>query len=341
MHATTKKMGVICGAILISGLPLLPQAVPPGSQSTQPGLGDHSTTESDSSIRTTYVLGPQDQIVIHAMNVPDISEKPLRLDLNGEITIPMVGRIQAAGLTTEQFEAELTKHLKVYLEEPDVAVTVMEFHSQPVSVIGAVGTPGVHQLEGRKTLIEILSMAGGVRLDAGPSMRITRQLDWGRIPLPGAADDPTGKFSIAEIDLKPLMAAKSPEKNIVVRPHDVISVPIAEIVYVIGDVGKVGPLTLNDGHSISVLQAVSSSGGVLRTAATGNSKILRPIAGSTKWSEHPVNIKKILEGKADDQTLLAGDILFVPSSSGKKAAMRVLEAAIQSGTLAATYGVVR
>jgi len=334
-------MGIICVAILTSGLPVLSQVVPPGSQTSQPALRDHATAESDSSSRTTYVLGPQDQILIHAINVPDISEKALRLGLNGEITIPMVGRIQAAGLTTEQFEAELTKHLKIYLEEPDVAVTVMEFHSQPVSVIGAVGTPGVHQLEGRKNLIEILSMAGGVRLDAGPSIRITRQLDWGRIPLPGAADDPTGKFSIAEIDLKPLMAAKSPEKNIVIRPHDVISVPIAEIVYVIGDVGKVGPLTLNDGHSISVLQAVSSSGGVLRTAASGNSKILRPIAGSTKWSEVPVNIKKILEGKANDQTLLAGDILFVPSSSGKRAAMRALEAAIQTGTLAATYGVVR
>ena len=341
MFAASKRISLICGAILVSGLPLLSQAVPPGSQSTQTALRELATAESDSSIRTTYVLGPQDQIVIHAPNAPDISEKPLRVGLNGEITIPMVGRIQAAGLTTEQFEAELTKHLKVYLEEPDVAVTVMEFHSQPVSVIGAVGTPGVHQLEGRKTLVEILSMAGGVRLDAGPSIRITRQLEWGRIPLPGAADDPTGKFSIAEIDLKPLMAAKTPEKNIVVRPHDVISIPLAEIVYVIGDVVKVGPVTLNDGHSISLLQAVSSSGGILRTAASGNSKILRPIAGGTKWSELPVNIKKILEGKADDQTLLAGDVLFVPSSTGKRVAARVLEAAIQTGTLAATYGAVR
>jgi polysaccharide export outer membrane protein len=312
--------------ILFSGLHLLSQSQP---------------AQNDKEVRSSYILGAEDQIVIHAVDVPDISDKPMRLDLSGDIKIPMVGRIHAGGLTSEQLEAELTKRLAVYLEKPDVAVTIAEFHSQPVSVIGEVNTPGVQQIEGRKTLIEILSQAGGLNANAGPNITITRRIEWGRIPLSDSRDDPTGRFSIAAIELKPLINAKTPEKNIVIRPYDVISVPRAETVYVIGEVGKVGPLTLNERHTISVLQAISSSGGVLRTAAPAKAKILRPVAGSPTWAEFPVDIKKILKGQAKDQTLVAGDILFVPDSAGKRAGLRALESAIQAGTMVATYGVVR
>lgn len=315
--------------LLISGLLLVSQSI------TQP------SNQKASDIRSTYVLGPEDQIVIHAVDLPDISDKPIRLGLNGDVKLPMIGRVTAAGMTTEQLEAELTKRLKVYLEEPDVSVSIAEFHSQPVSVIGDVNSPGVHQIEGRKTLIEILSLAGGLRPDAGPSVKITRRIEWGRIPLADAKDDPTGKFSVAEVELKPLIEARTPEKNITIRPYDVLSVPHAETVYVIGDVGKVGPLLLNESHSISVLQAISSSGGILRTASAGDAKILRPVGGGPKWDEFPVDIKKILKGQAKDQKLMAGDILFVPSSTGKRAALRAVEAAVQAGTMAATYGVVR
>jgi polysaccharide biosynthesis/export protein len=324
----SRTIRLLAGVLLISGVPLMSQSAA-------------QMTQSNQDVRTSYILGAEDQIVIRALDVPDISDKPLRLDLSGDIKIPMVGRIHAGGLTSEQLEAELTKRLSVYLEKPDVAVTIAEFHSQPVSVIGEVNTPGVHQIEGRKTLVEILSQAGGLSANAGPSITITRRIEWGRIPVADAKDDPTGKFSVAEIELKPLINAKSPEKNIVIRPYDVISVPRAETVYVIGEVGKVGPLTLNERHTISVLQAISSSGGVLRTAATGNAKILRPVAGSPTWAEFPVDIKKILKGQAKDQTLVAGDILFVPDSTGKRVGLRALEAAIQMGTIVGTYGTLR
>jgi|SRR5579862_2803649 len=341
MLRITTKIRVIGAALVLSGLPLLSQTEPRPASRIEGAASAPAAIEKESDIRTSYILGPDDQIVIRAINVPDMTEKPMRVGLNGEITIPMVGHIRAAGLTTQQFEAELVKRLKVYLEEPDVAVTIAEFRSQPVSIIGEVGTPGVHQLEGRKTLVEILSTAGGLRAEAGPSIRISRQIEQGRIPLPGATDDPTGRFSVAEVEIKPLMAATSPEKNIVILPHDVISIPRAEAVFVMGDVGKMGPILLSEGHSISVLRAVSSSGGLLRTAAPNNAKILRPIPGSTKWSERPVDIKKILKGQAEDQTLLAGDILFVPDSISKRVTARTIEAMIQVATLAGTYSVIR
>jgi polysaccharide export outer membrane protein len=289
--------------------------------------------------RITYLLGPDDTVTIHAQNAPDLSEKPFRVDAAGEIKLPMIGRIHAGGLTTEQLEAEIVTRLKVYLVEPEVTVGITEFRSQPVSIVGAVAAPGVHQLEGQKTLVEILAIAGGLRPDAGPTVMITRRIEFGRIPVPGAVDDPTHQFSIAEVKLKSVMEGKNPEYNIAIRPHDVISVPHAEVVYVIGEVNHAGALPLNEGDSLSVLEAVSSSGGMLHTAAISHARILRPVPGEQKRTELVVDLKKIMAGQSADIPLLAGDVLVVPGSTGKHAVYRALEAAVTAGTFIASYGV--
>src|SRR5437899_8346070 len=140
------------------------------------------------SDRSVYALGTDDQISIRALNMPDISDKPLRIDADGYIKLPMIGRVKAAGLTLPRLESDLVERLKVYLENPDVVVAVTEFHSQPVSIVGEVRTPGVHQIQGSKTLIEILALAGGLHPEAGPIVRITRRLEYSRIPLPRATD---------------------------------------------------------------------------------------------------------------------------------------------------------
>jgi polysaccharide export outer membrane protein len=170
-------------------------------------------------------------------------------------------------------------------------------------------------------------------------VKITRRLEYGRIPLPGAVDDPTHQFSIAEVQLKSVLEAKNPEYNILIRPHDVISVPRAEMVYVIGEVGHAGALPLSEGDSLSVLEAVSSSGGMLRTAAVSHARILRPVPGQQKRSEVVVDFKKIMAGQSADIPLLAGDVLVVPGSTGKHAVYRALEAAVTAGTFIASYGV--
>jgi polysaccharide export outer membrane protein len=300
-----------------------------------------ATTSAGVPAGAAYVLGAGDQIVIHAVDVPDVSDKPQKLDQNGDIRLPMMGRIHAAGLTVEQLESELVTRLKVYLEAPDVSVTVTESHGEMVSVIGAVTTPGMKPLEGGKTLVEVLSAAGGMTQDAAPTLRIARKLTQGRIPLAEAADDPTGTFSIVELDARALLEGRAPDKNIVVRPNDVISVPRADVVYVIGEVGKPGPVSLLGGHSISVLEAVSTSGGTLRTAAPSRVRILRRVEGQETRSEVQVDLQKIMNGKANDLALAAGDILVIPDSSGKRVTTRAIEAAIQMGTMIGTYGIVR
>lgn len=277
-----------------------------------------------------YVLGPDDQIVIHALEGLDLAGKPVLIGTNGNITLPLIGRIKAAGLTVEQLETELASRLKAYVQEPQISVTVTEFRSQPVSVFGAVTTPGVVQLRGRKTLYEVLSMAGGPRETAGSTISIIRLLENGPIPLPGAGPDPTGRYSSAELEMQEILGGRNPAANIEIKPHDVISVSQgnARMIYVVGDVQRAGAFNLGSQRTVSVLSALSLAGGFGRTAKPEKARIFRPAPDRQKHEEIAVNIKQILAGKAEDIGLRPEDVLVVPTSSRKTFT------AVVTGTLA-------
>jgi len=132
--------------------------------------------------------------------------------------------------------------------------------------------------------------------------------------------------------LKDLLAATNPPENILIRPHDVITVPSAEMIYVIGAVRKAGAFVLNEQETPSVLQALSMAEGLGSTPAPQRSKVLRQAAGSSQRDEIPIDLNRIIEGKAPDLLLQANDILFVPTSTGKQAALRAVEAVITTGT---------
>lgn len=309
----------------VSSTAVAPSPISVGKGTTAPG---------------NYILGPGDEIVIRATNAPDISDKPTRLDQNGVLNMPMIGRVHAGGLTVEQLEGELVRRLGVILVSPEVAVTVTDYKSQPISIFGEVMTPGVHQLEEGQRLVEILAQAGGVKDDAGPTVRITRRLENGRIPLPGAADDASGQFSVADVQIKPLVAAKTPEKDIPLKPFDIISIPKADFVFIAGDVPKAGGIPLTDGRTISLTEAISVSGGISKTSAPQKAKILRVVEGTPKHDQIPVDVAKIMNGKAEDIQLQAGDVLLIPGSAAKAASTRAVEAAVQAGTMILTYGII-
>jgi len=289
-------------------------------------------TKCGSQVRSTYLLGPDDQLEISGPELSEVGNKPVRIDGDGDIQAPLVGRVHVSGLTAQQTEQELNKVLTKYIRDPQAVVSVAEVRSQPVSILGAVNTPGVHQVQGHKTLLEMLALAGGIRPDAGYSVRITRQLEWGCIPLPKAELDPSGRFSVAELNLKRIMEAKNPEENIQIFPHDVISVPKAEMVYVIGEVRRSGGFVLGEHQSISVLQALSLAEGLNGTADARHARILRLKRDADQREEQVVDVRDVLNGKKPDIALRGDDILFVPGSTGKKAALRAIEAAIQTGT---------
>lgn len=284
-------------------------------------------------VASAYILGPEDEITIRGVGLDEITNVPVQVDPSGYIRLPLIGQMRVSGMTVAEAQTALTERLKQYVLEPDISVSVTQFRSQPVSVLGAVRTPGVYQLHGRKTLLEVLSLAGGLdRETAGSSIRIARKLEVGRIPLASARDDSSGDFSVAEVSLKQILDAASPADNITLLPGDVVTVPRADLVYVVGQVNRAGGFVLNERKSMTVLQALSLAGGLDRGASPKNARILRSAPGSADRKEIAVDLKRILDGSGPDVQLEREDILFVPESVPKKAALRAVEAAIQLGT---------
>jgi polysaccharide export outer membrane protein len=295
-------------------------------------MGDQHPPLQTQEDLSHYVLGPDDQIRIWALGIEELSDKPARIDPSGDIDLPITGKLHASGLTMDQLKEKLVAQFSKEVNTPRVSIEIVDFGSQPVSVTGAVNHPGVHQLRGHKTLLEVVSMAEGFRQDAGPRIHISRQIGYGTIPLPTAKMDPTGQFSVANLPVKELLSGANPAGNIQILPHDTITVPWAESVYVMGDVRKPGEVALKDNVSISVLQALASAEGCGPASSPQQAKIVRPVPGTPERKEIPVNLTRIQAGKDEDIAMQPNDILIVPPSGSKRAAARAVEAAIQTAT---------
>jgi len=320
----------LMGALLLTGALLVAQQSP----STKAAEGGGRPV-----VQPVYRLGPGDAFTVSALHAVELSNKAFRVEAGGFTEFPMIGRLRVEGLTINELSAELTKQLKKYYIDPQVSISLTEVRSQPVSVVGAVNTAGIQQLDGRKTLVEVISQAGGLRNDAGPTIRVTRSLKWGRIALPGAQDDASGQFSIADISAQRLLDSRDPAENIVMSPNDIVSVPKADIVYILGEVKKPGGFVLSARSDISVLEALALADGLQPRASAKGCTILRAAAGPGLLRvEEAVNVKSLMTGKAAEVKLRPNDILIVPGSASKNATLRGLEAAIQIGTGVAIFG---
>src|SRR5437868_2059804 len=229
---------------------------PEQSDSSAPAQG------TDKSVKPsmTYILGPADQIDIWALGAEELSGKPLRIDAAGYVDVPTVGPVKAGGLTLEQLKAELIVRLKSQLKNPQVSVSIVSYGSEPVSVIGAVNKPGVYQLEGPRTLLEVLSLAGGVSNDAGSTVRVVRK----REPDPQNTSSTVGaeQASVTTFNLQSIVEGDDTTGNILIRPNDVISVSRAKVVYVAGSVHKPGGFPLGERDQLSIIQLMSLAEGL-------------------------------------------------------------------------------
>jgi len=290
------------------------------------------------STSSDYLLGPGDQFSI---TVPDLDTeyalKTFRIDTSGDVTVPLAGRVHAAGLSTNGLEDELTRRLSRVLKNPDVSVTLATFGSKSVSILGAVNTPGLRQIETGKSLFDVLALAGGLRPDAGYVIHITRELQFGKLPLPNARIDAAGNHSIASVRVKSIMNGSDSGENIPIMPGDTISVPKADVVYAEGDVNKPGGFPLDEHETLSAMQVVSLAGGMTKTAAKDRAKIVRTVEGSPTKVEIPVDLKALMAGKGEDVDLRAGDILFVPNSDAKSAGFRTLDAIVSAASYLVIY----
>jgi polysaccharide export outer membrane protein len=250
---------------------------------------------------------------------PDFSPK-LRVDERGTINLPYAGALVVSGLTAEEAGRAIETRFreKDVLKDPNVSVTVLEYATQGVTVLGEVKNPGVYPLLGAHTLLDLISAAGGVTSTAGKAVTITHR---------GDAEHP----EIVSVATKPGSTATF---NVDVRPGDTIVVSRAGIVYVLGDVGKPGGFLIENSDRLTVLQAIALAQGTNRTASLDHTKLIRK-TGTTR-EELQVPLKKILADKVADQMLADGDILFVPTS-GAKNALRDVESILPSAAGAAIY----
>ena len=274
-----------------------------------------------------YRIGREDLIEITVFEASELN-RTLRVSANGEITLPLVGTVRAEGLAPRTLESVLEELLRrTYLKDPHVGVFVREMQSHPVSVFGAVRKPGVYQLRGEKTVIEVLALAEGLADDAGDTVLVER----------GAGPDSAPLGETVQVSLKSLLTSADSGANVRVRPGDIVKVTRAGIVYVVGEVRKPGGFLLRTNENISVLQALALAEGLTRTSAKNQARIIRTNPETGARMELPIRLGDILTGRAQDALLLPRDIVFVPNSAAKSALLRGLEAGLSTVTGLAIY----
>jgi len=293
-------------------------------------------------------IGTGDLLHIDVFDVPELSRE-LRVSDTGEISFPLIpGRVHAAGLTPFQLESQLEQLLleNGLVSHPQVSVFVKEQNSQPISVVGAVAKPMVYQVIRPTTLLEVLADAGGITDDAGSVVIVTRSGHAGADPVEApsgaAADppaDPAEDTQTITIRLMDLLDSGDSKFNISVYGGDVISVPKAGIVYVMGaGVAQPGGYVLQGhGDQITVLRAIALAHGLTGFAKSDDATIMRTNPLTGKRDEIAVHIKQIEKHKADDLAMKSNDILYVPDSTGKKILAKGGEAALGITTAVVVY----
>jgi polysaccharide export outer membrane protein len=261
------------------------------------------------------VIGPDDTVTIMALNVEELS-KPWRIGPSGELNLPMVGRVKAAGMTAQQLEGEISDRLKHYVRDPQVTVFVSEFKSHPVTISGAVDKPGVLQVDRPTPLFAVLAMSGGVK-DAGPTVTLTRQVENGTIPDAAAKESRDGKYNVLELRLEDVLKGHGGAANVEVRPWDTITVSQEKhprMVYLSGEVNKPGAIELVTQEQVSLTKALAMAGGVTHVAKPSRTMIRHINSKGQETAFAYVDMKKIMAGKAKDLILSEGDVVVVPSS---------------------------
>jgi polysaccharide biosynthesis/export protein len=329
-----------------------------------------------------YRIGPQDLLDINIFEAPELN-RTVRVSENGEVSLPLLGGIHVVRLTARELENTLAAKLREFLKDPHVSVMVTAIESHPVSVIGEVNKPGVFQVRGSKTLLEMLSMAQGLAPDAGDEVLVMRNAGYNRgqdssaqttqagsgetgsenrdgnksgtgpesgnagalknnatASIAGINDSSTARGQQGDtlaINLRHLLNSRDPGLNVPIYAGDIVKVTRAGIVYVVGAVKKPGGFTVKGNEQMSLLKAIALAEGLSSTSSKGHTRIIRTDEGSGKRSEIPVQLGKILDGKAPDMNLQAADIVFVPNSTGKTVLFRSTDAIVNTASGVAIF----
>ncbi len=225
--------------------------------------------------RQSYLVGLGDVLKLAVWAQPELSGE-FTVDASGTITVPLIGPVKATGLPLEVIERDIRDRLADgYVVNPQVSLSVTQFKSQRVFVIGEVKMPGVVPLTGTLTLVEALTRVGSLTEMAGGDLVVIRPPEGRPVNGPVLPAEP-GARELLRVDVQ-LLQAKGPTSNIVLQDGDTVVVPRAEVVYVIGQVNTPGAFTYE--RDMSILQVISKANGVNNVGTTKRLKILRIVNG--------------------------------------------------------------
>jgi len=249
-----------------------------------------------------YIIGPKDLLEIEVFGLSEL-DTTTRVSEDGLITVALLGEVKVGGLTKSGLEKKLTQLFKErFLKNPQVTVFIKEYRSQKVSLLGAVNNPGDYELLGRQTLLQIISQAGGLTEEAGKDIILIRK-------------QPDGSNTSQEIPVEDLVEKGDVKLNLVLKPGDIINIPIDKTVrvYVFGQVKNPGALEVKKSNIPTLLRAIAQAGGFSERASKGNVNIKRK-NDQGEEIQMTVNAKAIIKGKKKDIQLLENDVVYVPES---------------------------
>lgn len=286
-----------------------------------------ASTSPTSLGKSDYRIGSNDQLEIDVFGIMELDAAP-RVSASGTISLKMIGTLQAGGLTPPELERAIEQALKAkdLVNDPHVTVRVHEYASQPVSVMGAVRMPNIYQIKGEKTLFSMIAQAQGLDPNTvGSTIQVIR-----------APNESESERQVITIDIADFQRGNV-ALDIPIYANDMVNVQAAESVFTVGELMRPDEFVLRNGKNISVLQAISKSGGPTKDAKMKAVSIVRYHKDGTH-EEIPVDFDKIVQGKADDIQLMPNDILFVPPAKIKAAINKALSSTVSVVTGRLVYG---
>ena len=267
-----------------------------------PGFEEGQAAQEREFFVREYLIGPGDLLEFKVFELPELNQK-VRVSQDGSITLPLIGNVKVGDMTKDGVEKLLAQLLEAkYLKNAQVTVFILEYLSNRVAVIGAVEKPGMYELVGRKSLLQMISQAGGLKENAANEIYVLRE---GR----------DGLTSSLAIDLDDLVINGNPRLNVPLQPNDVVNVPVDRLItiYVFGEVKQPGALQVKLSKRITLLQAIAQAGGTTEDAARGSITVTRKDK-SGKETKIRANLKDIIKGKKPNIPLVEGDVIYVPAS---------------------------
>jgi len=263
-----------------------------------PGSGPIIVPKDISELR----IEPGDLLSVNVYDTPELSNS-YRVDLAGDVTLPLCGKVNVRGLTLSEAATRLEAVLKdrQILNQPQVTLDVQQYAGQYVTVIGEVVNPGRVSLIAPAMLGEILAQAGGVTPLAGARIKIRR-----------GTDDTAPEQEVPYSRSQGTRAAAS----ILVRPGDTVIVPRAGIVYILGAVGRPGGYMMQEDGKLNIAEALALSGGMTIQAKTSGLRVIRRNPDGTVL-DFPLSYDAITKGTQTPLALQAQDIVYVPTSKIK------------------------